>query len=138
MPRRAGAFVGPWARPVPRNCSRPASTPPSPPGPSIFKQTFVKQGKSLRRRAGGYAHAKQFGLKVSVAVTHKQALVVGARSLTGNPYDGHTLAEQLEQVKSLSEDSGASPKQAVVAPGLRSVDAAKPGIKSFIGADSGA
>lgn len=24
------------------------------------KQTFVKKGKSLRRRAGGYAHAKQF------------------------------------------------------------------------------
>jgi len=25
-----------------------------------LKQTFVKEGKSLRRRAGGYAHAKQF------------------------------------------------------------------------------
>ncbi len=25
-----------------------------------FKQTFAKEGKALRRRAGGYAHAKQF------------------------------------------------------------------------------
>jgi len=25
-----------------------------------FKQTFAKEGKELRRKAGGYAHAKQF------------------------------------------------------------------------------
>lgn len=25
-----------------------------------LKQTFVKEGKTLRRKAGGYAHAKQF------------------------------------------------------------------------------
>jgi transposase, IS5 family len=31
----------------------------------------------------------EFGVKVSVAVTHKQGLVVGARSFPGNPYDGH-------------------------------------------------
>ena len=156
-----------------------------------LKQTFVKEGKSLRRRAGGYAHAKQFkrlrkvlkrqrtilgivlrqvqrkigqaseataaaltnlqtlmqraerirsqrpkdknklyalhapevecigkgkarkpyefGVKVSVAVTHKQGLMVGARSFTGNPYDGHTLNEQLEQATILTEDTGAKP-----------------------------
>ena len=143
-----------------------------------LKQTFVKEGKTLRRKAGGYAHAKQFkrlkkvlkrqrtilgvvlrevqrkidqaaqavqssgvglhtlrelmgraecirtqrpkdknklyalhapeaeciakgkarrpcefGVKVSVAVTHRQGLMVGARSFTGNPYDGHTLKQ---------------------------------------------
>ncbi len=47
----------------------------------------------------------EFGVKVSVAVTHKQGLMVGARSFTGNPYDGHTLAEQLEQTTILTEDS---------------------------------
>ena len=26
----------------------------------VFKQTFVQEGKQLRRKAGGYAHAKQF------------------------------------------------------------------------------
>lgn len=56
----------------------------------------------------------EFGVKVGVAVTHKQGLVVGARSFTGNPYDGHTLAEQLEQVRILTEDTGADPKQVVV------------------------
>ena len=35
----------------------------------------------------------EFGVKVSVAVTHKQGLLVGARSFPGNPWDGHTLAE---------------------------------------------
>ena len=178
-----------------------------------LKQTFAREGSHLRRRAGGYAHAKQFkrlkrvlkrqrnvlgivlreierkmaqavdasplavnnlrelmsraerirtqrpkdknklyalhapeaecigkgkarkpyefGVKVSVAVTHKQGLVVGARSFTGNPYDGHTLAEQLEQVKILTEDTGGSPKQVVVDLGFRGVDAANPGVEIF-------
>jgi IS5 family transposase len=177
----------------------------------VLKQTFVKEGKSLRRRAGGYAHAKQFkrlrkvvkrqrtilgivlrevgrkivqtseataltlaslqtlmqraerirtqrpkdknklyalhapevecigkgkarkpyefGVKVSVAVTHKQGLMVGARSFTGNPYDGHTLNEQLEQATILTEDTGATPKQVVVDLGFRGVDAANPGVE---------
>lgn len=33
----------------------------------------------------------EFGVKVSVAVTHRHGLMVGARSLPGNPYDGHSL-----------------------------------------------
>ena len=176
-----------------------------------LKQTFVREGKTLRRKAGGYAHAKQFkrlrkvlkrqrtilgivlrevgrkieqarettalalnslrtlmqraerirsqrpkdknklyalhapevecigkgkarkpyefGVKVSVAVTHKQGLVVGARSFTGNPYDGHTLAEQLEQVQILTEDTATKPKQVVVDLGFRGVDADNPGIQ---------
>ena len=176
-----------------------------------LKQTFAREGKSLRRRAGGYAHAKQFkrlrkvvkrqrtilgivlrevqrkiaqaseataltlthlqtlmqraerirsqrprdknklyalhapevecigkgkarkpyefGVKVSVAVTHKQGLMVGARSFTGNPYDGHTLAEQLEQATILTEDTGGRPKQVVVDLGFRGVDAANPGVQ---------
>lgn len=176
-----------------------------------LKQTFAREGKSLRRRAGGYAHAKQFkrlrkvvkrqrtilgivlrevgrkiiqvseataltltnlqtlmqraerirsqrpkdknklyalhapevecigkgkarkpyefGVKVSVAVTHKQGLMVGARSFSGNPYDGHTLNEQLEQATILTEDTGAKPKQIVVDLGFRGVDAANPGMQ---------
>ncbi|GAB1394879.1 IS5-like element IS1478 family transposase [Rhodocyclaceae bacterium] len=45
----------------------------------------------------------EFGVKVGIAVTHKQGLIVGARSFPGNPYDGDTLAEQLEQVGILTE-----------------------------------
>jgi IS5 family transposase len=178
-----------------------------------FKQTFAKEGQQLRRKAGGYAHAKQFnrlrksvkrqrtilgivlrqvqrkigqavettafalsrlsqimqraerirsqqrndknklyalhapevecigkgkarkpyefGVKVSVAITHKQGLMVGARSFTGNPYDGHTLAEQLEQVGILTEDVVAQPKQVIVDLGYRGVDvqADNPGVE---------
>ena len=176
-----------------------------------LKQTFAKEGKELRRRAGGYAHAKQFkrmrrvvkrqrtivgklirevqrkvpqvqgatpqalqglqvvvtraqrimlqkpkdknklyamhapeveclakgkarqpyefGVKVSVAVTHKSGLIVGARSFPGNPYDGHTLNEQLEQVSILCEAHGVRPKEAVVDLGYRGVGQDNPGVK---------
>jgi transposase, IS5 family len=177
----------------------------------VLKQTFQKEGKSLRRRAGGYAHAKQFkrlrkvvkrqrtilgillreverklpqvtegsafkldalktlleraeriraqrpkdknklyalhapevecigkgkarkpyefGVKASIAVTHKNGLMVGARTFPGNPYDGHTLYSQLEQVEILLEDIGVKPKQAVVDLGYRGVDADNPGVE---------
>jgi IS5 family transposase len=179
-----------------------------------LKQTFVKKSKALRRKAGGYAHAKQFkrlrkvvkrqrtilgivlrevgrkiaqasavaapalsrlqtlmqraerirvqrpkdkhklyalhapevecigkgkarkpyefGVKVSVAVTHQQGLMVGARSFPGNPYDGHTLAEQLEQVQILTEDARGmvtQPRQVCVDLGFRGVDADNPGVQ---------
>lgn len=45
----------------------------------------------------------EFGVKVSIATTHKEGFVVGARSMPGNPYDGHTLAEALEQAAILSD-----------------------------------
>lgn len=35
---------------------------------------------------------------MSLATTLKEGLVVGCRSMPGNPYDGHTLDETLEQV----------------------------------------
>jgi IS5 family transposase len=180
-------------------------------GGIALKQTLAKEGKALRRKAGGYAHAKQFkrlrkvvkrqrtilgivlrevqrkigqavdasalslralrtlmeraeriraqqrkdknklyalhapevecigkgkarkpyefGVKVSVAVTHKQGLMVGARSFTGAPFDGHTLAQQLEQVAILSEDVAAGPKQVIVDLGYRGVDADNPGVE---------
>ena len=55
----------------------------------------------------------EFGVKVSLAVTHKQGLMVGARSFRGNPYDGHILAAQLEQITNLMQDLGRSPTQAI-------------------------
>jgi IS5 family transposase len=176
-----------------------------------LKQTFAKEGKALRRKAGGYAHAKQFkrlkatvkrqrtilgiilreierkrasahsatpaaqasldslmlraerirtqqpkdknklyalhapevecigkgkarqpyefGVKASIAVTHKQGLVVGARSFPGRPYDGHVLREQLEQTGILLQDIGVKPKQVVADLGYRGVDADNPDIE---------
>jgi transposase, IS5 family len=58
----------------------------------------------------------EFGCKVSVATTLNGGFVVGMRSLPGNPYDGHTLAEALEQVEILT---GHPPKCAVVDRGYK-------------------
>jgi IS5 family transposase len=174
-----------------------------------LKQTLAGEGKRLRRRAGGYAHAKQFkrlrrvlkrqrtvlgivmrevrrkmvnldqkhtavirletileraqrlctqqpkdknklyamhapevecigkgkakqpyefGVKTSIAVTHRGGLVVGARTFPGNPYDGHILSAQLEQTTILLEDIGKQPKQVFVDLGYRGVDADNPGV----------
>ena len=41
----------------------------------------------------------EFGNKVSLTVTSKGGWILGAQSHNGNPYDGHTLDEQLEQVR---------------------------------------
>jgi len=49
----------------------------------------------------GKTHAPEVGNKVSVAVTSRGGWLVGAKSFTGNPYDGHTLAAQLQQVNNL-------------------------------------
>jgi IS5 family transposase len=64
----------------------------------------------------------EFGVKVSVAVTHRHGLMVGARSFPGNPYDGHTLAAQIEQTNTLLQDLGVKPATAVVDLGYRGVD----------------
>jgi IS5 family transposase len=45
----------------------------------------------------------EFGVKVSVAVTAREGIVVGMRSMPGNPYDGHTVDCALEQVQILTE-----------------------------------
>ena len=53
--------------------------------------------------AKGKAHRPyEFGVKASLAVTHKEGFVVGAMSCPGNPFDGHTLEEQLDQVERLT------------------------------------
>lgn len=71
----------------------------------------------------------EFGVKTGMAVTHKSGLMVGARTFPGNPYDGHTLAEQLEQVRNLCQDIGVEPKTVVVDLGYRGVDHVNPGVE---------
>jgi IS5 family transposase len=58
----------------------------------------------------------EFGAKVSVATTLAGGFVVGMRSMPGNPYDGHTLADALQQVETLT---GRCPSLAVVDRGYR-------------------
>lgn len=58
----------------------------------------------------------EFGTKVSVAATIAEGFIVGTRSMPGNPYDGHTLAEALDQVEVLTD---IRPSLAVVDRGYR-------------------
>jgi IS5 family transposase len=61
----------------------------------------------------------EFGVKVTVATTHKEGLVVGMRSMPGNPYDGHTLPVAVEQVSILTDHL---PKAVFVDKGYRGVN----------------
>lgn len=69
----------------------------------------------------------EFGVKVSVATTHKEGLVVGMQSLPGNPYDGHTLHAALAQVQILTQHQ---PKEVFVDLGYRGA-VVSPGIKIY-------
>jgi IS5 family transposase len=71
----------------------------------------------------------EFGVKVGIASTLKGNLIVGAKSFHGNPYDGHTLHEQLEQATILMQDSAAKPATAFVDLGYRGVDAQNPDVR---------
>lgn len=61
----------------------------------------------------------EFGVKVSVAVTASEGLVVCMHSMPGNPYDGHTVDSQLEQVGILT---GRMPKIVLADRGYRGVE----------------
>ena len=58
----------------------------------------------------------EFGVKVSIATTNRSNLVVGARSVPGNPHDGHTLKGALQQVRRLT---GQRPERCYVDLGYR-------------------
>jgi transposase, IS5 family len=53
--------------------------------------------------AKGKAHKRyQFGCKVSVSTTSKGCWIVAANAQPGNPYDGHTLKQTIEQAQRLT------------------------------------
>lgn len=61
----------------------------------------------------------EFGVKVSIATTNRSNLVVGAQSMPGNPHDGHTLKQALQQVERLT---GQRPERCYVDLGYRGHD----------------
>jgi IS5 family transposase len=68
----------------------------------------------------------EFGVKVSLATTNRPApggqFVLGARTLPGNPFDGHTLADQIAQTERIT---GVPVERAYVDRGYRGHDADK-------------
>jgi IS5 family transposase len=76
----------------------------------------------------GKAHRPwEFGVKVSIATTNRRCkggqFVLHARALPGNPYDGHTLAEVIEETRALT---GREIERVYVDKGYRGHDAPKP------------
>ena len=69
-----------------------------------------------------YAYAMHYAAFISAR------FIVGARSFAGNPFDGHTLSNQLEQTTNLLQDIGVKPHTAVVDLGYRGVDADNPDV----------
>lgn len=68
----------------------------------------------------GKEHKKyEFGNKVSLMITKKSGVIVGALSLEKNDYDGHTLLPALEQYKKFY---GCEPIRAIVDLGYRGID----------------
>lgn len=69
----------------------------------------------------------EFGVKVSIATTNRRApggqFVLHARALPGNPYDGHTLREVIEDTQKLT---GREIERAYVDKGYRGHEAANP------------
>lgn len=60
----------------------------------------------------------EFGVKVTMATTLKESLVVGMRFMPGKPWDGHTLDETVEQVSILTHRR---PKTVIVGKGYAGV-----------------
>jgi IS5 family transposase len=76
----------------------------------------------------GKAHKPyEFGCKVSIATTNRRAkggqFVLHAKALPGNPYDGHTLDEVIEETQKLT---GREVERAYADKGYRGHNAPKP------------
>jgi IS5 family transposase len=54
----------------------------------------ISKGKARKRY--------EFGTKVGIVCTQKENFVTGMRSYPGNPYDGHTLDDMLQQSETIS------------------------------------
>lgn len=106
--------------------------PPQHPQTNGMVERALLQNSDCHCISKGKAHKRyEFGIKVSVATTNRGGFVVGMRALPtahcpagdclqsprgGNPYDGHTLSEALEQVEILTDQR---PEMAFVDRGYR-------------------
>ncbi len=71
----------------------------------------------------------EFGVKVGIDSTLQGTLIVGARAFPGNPYDGHTLSEQVEQASILMQALDTKPHKAIFDLAYLEVDKANPDIE---------
>lgn len=80
--------------------------------------------------AKGKAHKQyEFGVKVGIVSTNKESFVIGAKSLPGNPYDGHTLQACIEQAQRVS---GIKPREVYTDRGYRGHGCTSESLKVWI------
>ena len=64
---------------------------------------YSMQAPEVECISKGKAYKKyEFGCKVSLVSTSKDSWVVGVQAVHGNPYDGHTLEEALDQAEAMA------------------------------------
>lgn len=64
---------------------------------------YSMQAPEVECIAKGKAHKKyEFGCKVSLVSTSENSWIVGVQAVHGNPYDGHTLQDALDQAQAIS------------------------------------
>jgi IS5 family transposase len=146
--RRQGTIVGRLMREIERKASRLGeAVRQALMAPSAKAQRIVAQSRERKAVDGSpklYAwHAPEgecinkgrarqpdeFGVKVSIATTLQGNLIAGAKAFHGNPYDGHTLAEQLAQTGRMMCKTGVKPHTVFVDLGYRGVDARCPDVR---------
>ena len=110
--RRLKTYLGRVIRDIERNCrkSDEALDRLLDIGTRIYRQKRKDKNKiysvhepEVNCISKGKAHKRyEFGCKVSVAATSKGGWFAGAMAVEGNPYDGHTLCDTLEQVERIA------------------------------------
>jgi transposase, IS5 family len=85
------------------------------------EKLYSMQAPEVECISKGKVHKKyEFGCKVSLVSTSEDSWIVGAQALHGNPYDGHTLAESLDQAEAIT---GWRPKHAYCDKGYKGAGA---------------
>jgi IS5 family transposase len=85
--------------------------------------------------AKGKVHKKyEFGCKVSIVTTSKKSWVVGIDAVHGNPYDGHTLKQAINQMKTVT---GKKPDQVFVDKGYKGAKHHPEGMDVFLSGSRG-
>jgi len=74
------------------------------------------------RQQGKSRNPYEFGVKVGLPMTLKSNLIMEAKRFSGDPYDGHTLHEKIEQSAILMEGLNVKPEVVYADLGYRGVD----------------
>lgn len=81
------------------------------------KKLYSLHAPEVECIAKGKAHKRyEFGVKVSVMIPAKKVFVLVCNALSGNPFDGHTLPEEIAELKALT---GITPKTCLTDAGYK-------------------